>query len=79
MEDGPCVEEDQWTGKCVFYEDWAEASEPAEVFRVDRATELPGGLVFTDIAEYSLVGDLKGEPGRCCGDDCEERGSNGDV
>ena len=29
---------------------------------VDRATELPGGLAFTDIAEYSLVDDLTGEP-----------------
>ena len=38
-----------------------EASEPTEVNRVDHAAELPGGLVFTDIAEYSLTDDLSGE------------------
>ena len=60
VEDGPCVDE-LWTGKSVFYEKWDEASEPTEVNRVDRAAELPGGLVFTDIAEYSLTDDLSGE------------------
>ena len=60
MEDVPCVDE-VWTGKSVFYEKWDEASEPTEVNRVDRVADLLGGLVFTDIAEYSLTDDLSGE------------------
>ena len=60
MGDGPCVDE-LWTDKSVFYEEWAEASEPTEVNQGDRAAELPGGLVFNDIAEYSLTDDLSGE------------------
>ena len=29
---------------------------------MDRATDLPGGLVFTDVAEYSPTDDLSGDP-----------------
>jgi len=45
-----------------FYETWNEATNPAEINRVDRAPDLPGGLVFTDVAEYCLTDDLSGEP-----------------
>ena len=63
VEDGPTapLSEELWVGKCVFFETWDEASEPEEVSRVDRSAELPGDLVFTDIAEYSLTDDLSGE------------------
>ena len=60
VEDGPSVE-DLWAGQRILYGTWDEASEPTEVNRVDRAAELPGGLVFTDVAEYSLTDDLSGE------------------
>ena len=60
VEDGPSAEE-PWVGKSVFYETWDEASEPTEVSRVDRVADLPGGLLFTDIAEYSLTDYLSGE------------------
>ena len=61
MEDGPSAGE-LWAGKCVFYETWNAATNPAEISRVDRASDLPGGLVFTDVAEYSHADDLSGEP-----------------
>ena len=32
---------------------------------------LPNGLVFIDLAEYSLVDDLWGGVGRALGDSCE--------
>ena len=62
--DGPTapLSEELWVGKCVFFETWDEASEPAEVSRVDRYAELPCDLVFTDIAEYSLTDSLTNEP-----------------
>ena len=53
---------ERWVGKCVFNGTWDEGTNPAEINRVDRASDLPGGLVFTDVAEYSLTDDLSGEP-----------------
>ena len=63
VNDGPTASssEELWVGKCVFYETFDEASELEEIGRVDRAVDLPGGLVFTDIAEYSLTDNLSGE------------------
>jgi len=50
--------EDGWTGKTVFYENWADAVEAQEIARV---TVLPGELVINDIPEYSWVDDLTGK------------------
>ena len=56
--EGPGLE--RWTGSCIFREKWSATSE--EVNRVDRAADLPGTLVFTNIPEYSTIDDLSGEP-----------------
>ena len=61
IEDGP-LKGELWVGKCVFYEAWDEATNPGEINQVGRKSDLPGGLVFTDVAEYSLTDDLSGEP-----------------
>ena len=53
----------------MFRERWSDTSEdhhtgslPATgVGQVDRATDPPGKLVFTNIPEYSVVDDLTGE------------------
>ena len=62
MHESPTCTSEEWTGKFIFCENWAGASMPEEVNQVDRAGDLPGGLVFTNIPEYSLLDDLTGEP-----------------
>ena len=69
--------EDYWVGRCVFYEDWAEASTSHDrpvaqvlnlmqgmkaVVETDKKAEMPNGLVFQDLYEYSLIDDLTGKP-----------------
>ena len=78
--------EDYWVGRCVFYEDWAEASREqagglqlvassppvAHVMNLmqgmkaavetDKKAEMPNGLIFQDLYEYSLIDDLTGKP-----------------
>ena len=56
--DGPCLE--NWTGSCIFRESWSTTSE--EVNQIDRAADLPGPLVCTNVPEYSLVDDPSGDP-----------------
>ena len=43
MHEGPSCASSERTGKCVFYESWAEASLPEELSKVDRAGDLPRG------------------------------------
>ena len=50
-----------WTGKCVFNESWDELTNDTTMDRVQVKPSLPNGLVFNDMAEYSLVDDLSGE------------------
>ena len=62
MQESPSSSSEEWTRKCVFYEGWADASLGEEVNQANRTGDLPGGLVFTNVPEYSLVDDLSGEP-----------------
>ena len=81
-----------WTGKCVFNECWDDMTDESapdpiasvaklleEVSAVtgkDKEVNLPNGLVFTDIAEYSLFDDLWGGFGRTLSDYCEAGGDH---
>ena len=70
MSDGPDDVSKEWTGSCVFRERWSVTSKglltgslsATGVGQVDRATDPPGKLVFTNIPEYSVVDDLSGDP-----------------
>ena len=62
LERGPFIGQEgegdeYWTGQCVFYDDWAEASDPiasvanlmrevSAVIGKDKKVDLPNGLVF---------------------------------
>ena len=75
--DDALLGEKLWTGKCVFNESWDSMTDEtapnpiASVARLikevsavtgrEEEVSLPNGLVFTDLAEYSLVDDLSGE------------------
>ena len=75
--DDALLGEKLWKGKCIFNESWDNmtdetAPDPiASVARLmkevsavtgkDKEVNLPNGLVFTNLAEYSLVDDLSGE------------------
>ena len=59
MVEGPCEDSINWTGSCIFRESWSTTSE--EIHQIDRAADIPGSLVFTNIPEYSLVDDLSGD------------------
>ena len=66
-----------WTGRCVFDESWEEMTDEADQGPLASVTKLmkeisaatvedkkvntSSALVFTDLAEYSLVDDLSGE------------------
>ena len=50
-----------WTGRCVFNETWDDITNGTAMDRVEVKPNLPNGLVFTDVEEYSLTDDLSGE------------------
>ena len=61
-------EGESWTGKCIFHETWDDATNSVEqecltwlLNQVERKSDLPNGLVFNEINEYSLTDDLSGE------------------
>jgi len=59
--DDALLGEKLWTGKCVFNESWDDLTNGTAMDRVEVKPDLPNGLVFTDMAEYSLTDDLSGE------------------
>ena len=50
-----------WIGRCVFYETWDVATNSVQLESVQKKVDLPNGLVFNNIDEYSLTDDLSGE------------------
>ena len=47
-------------GKCVFYENWLDATEVGEV-AICEEKELPSDVVFHDIVETNIKDDLSGD------------------